>query len=77
MAGEPETAWPPHLPRGPAPLIGKLAQTGAQLRLRRPPGLVANAFAISFNDTAHPPLGHPMMIREMSNRSAPDSGRYQ
>lgn len=32
MAGEPETAWPPHLPRGPARHVGN-GRAGGALRL--------------------------------------------
>jgi hypothetical protein len=52
-----------------APLVGKLAQAGAQLHLRRSPGLVVNALAIRFDDTARPPLSG-RLLRMLGSCSA-------
>src|SRR6185369_7719304 len=60
----------------PAPLIGKLAQTAAQLRLRRTPRLVADHLAIGIDDRAGPTLRQSHYGLQMRDGFALSGGPY-
>ena len=59
----------------PPTLVGQLAQLLSQTGIIVPRGTVTHALAIGIDDTARPPLAHPVAGLEMSNSFALDGGR--
>ena len=60
----------------PAALVGEIAQTGAQLNVRRPVRAVADHLAISGNEDAGPTLAHLQGVTQMSDSLALGGGPY-
>ena len=60
----------------PATLVGKRAQPLAKRGIVVPRGTVTHALAIGIDNTARPPLAHPMTRLEMSDRFPLGDGRH-
>ncbi|KZX53883.1 hypothetical protein A3711_02785 [Erythrobacter sp. HI00D59] len=59
----------------PPPLVGQLAQLLAKLGVIVPRGTVTHALMIGIDDTACPPLAHPLAVLKKSNSLPLRDGR--
>src|SRR5690606_29656533 len=59
----------------PPPLVRQLAQLLAKRGIIVPRRTITHALAIGIDDTAHPPLAHPVTGLEMSHSFPPGGGR--